>query len=176
MRHTRFVYSNPTSPVSTGSEVDALSDGYGRLLVAVSSGLVNTQYQSYSHGGSTALKSSATLPGSGAFTSIPTAGADGTILVPQTAQKVIVYISYTRGASSGQAAHKFYGYNGTDVGQLMSLDGTYNQINGAASISASAIVYIMTFDVSSLLYFGMTSAEIGVTGTPGTVSANITFG
>lgn len=228
IRHTRLTYKSSPIQATDGSEVDALSDGYGRLIttseggsvvpsftagqpqhvtaigaynttnddieflnksddtgglivelagpVQLSSGSVlNVQYQAYSNGGSTVLKSIATLPAAGAFTTVPTQGSDGTVQVPQNAKKVIVYITYNRGAAGGKAAHKFYGYNGFEQGQIMAPDFTYNAINGAASTGAFPIVYLMTFDVSGLLYFGIVSAETGVTATPGSVGATITF-
>ena len=159
-----------------------VSDNSNGLLVEqqgpiqISAGSVlAVQYQSYSNGGSTALKANATLPALGAFTTVPTQGSDGTVQVPQDARRIIVYITYNRGAAGGKAAHKFYGYNGFEQGQLMAPDFTYNAINGAPSTGAFPVVYLMTFDVSGLLYFGIISAETGVTATPGQVSATITF-
>lgn len=156
-------------------------DDDGGLLVSnvgttIVSGLVDVTYQSAGGGGSTAFRTLATLPAAGAYQTLSSPGTNGWIQLTATTVKTTVYITYTRGAAGGQAAHKFYASNGTDVGQLMSIDGTYNGINGAPTTSASPIVYVMTFDTVGLAYFGIVSAEIGVTGTPGTCSAVVSFG
>lgn len=116
-----------------------------------------------------------TLPAAGAYEAAPSDGS--CTAIPAGSRRATIYISYTRGAANGQAAHKLYVSNGTEVAQCMSIDGTYNGINGAPSTSSSAILYTIPVDlIGGETKIGMASAEVGVTGTPGTYYATVTFG
>jgi hypothetical protein len=124
---------------------------------------------------SAALTASTALPAAGAYESDPSSGA--MVAVPAGSRRATITISYTRGASSGQAAHKIFTYDGTTVAQAMSPDGTYNGINGRASTGAGAIGYTIAIDLfGGETKVGIASAEIGVTGTPGTYASAVTFG
>lgn len=202
-RHERYLYTANPSAVVDGHEVDALSDGYGRLRVVVDSGTISlngstngqktmansspvviaSDQSAVAIKGTTTARaafqasagSPTTLPAAGAYESAPLDAA--MIAIPAGSRRAMIYISYTRGAASGQAAHKIYISNGTEVAQCLSIDGTYNGMPGAASVSASAILYSIPVDlIAGETKIGMASAEIGVTATPGTYFATVTFG
>lgn len=121
------------------------------------------------------LSASATLPASGVYQNLPLVGA--MIAVPQGARRASIYVSYTRGAAGGQAAHKIFVTDGTNIGQLPSMDGTYNGFNGAPSASAGGVVYVIPVDlIGAEAKISIISAEIGVTANPGTCAATIMFG
>lgn len=121
------------------------------------------------------LTASATLPAAGAYEAVPADGA--CVTIPAGSRSACISILYTRGAANGQAAHKFYTSNGTEVTQCTAMDGNYNGHNGAPSVSASAVAYNVTVSlISGETKIGIASAETGVTGTPGTYSTAITFG
>lgn len=120
------------------------------------------------------LKSSVALPASGAYESDPV--VTDMVTVPAGARATQIYISYTRGTTSGQAAHKIFTTDGTNVCQVMAPDGTYSGVSGRASTSASAIGYSISVAVpGGDVRIGIASAEVGATGTPGSYSAQVTF-
>lgn len=119
--------------------------------------------------------SPATLPAAGAYEAIPLDAA--MVAIPTNSRRAMIYISYTRGAAGGQAAHKLYISNGSEVAQVLSVDGTFGGVNGAPSASASAIWYAIPLDlIGGETKIGIASAEVGVTGTPGSYYATVTFG
>jgi hypothetical protein len=122
-----------------------------------------------------ALKAVATLAGAGAYDADPAVG--DCVAIPAGVLKATIMISYTRAAANGQAAHKVFLSDGTSVGQALSPDGSYNGVVGRLSTSASAIVYTISVDVSGgSTKLGIASAEVGVTGSPGSVVSSVTFG
>lgn len=120
------------------------------------------------------LTESATLPAAGAFEADPESAA----MIPIPAEKLTatIVISYTRGASGGQAKHKVFLGDGTRIHQVQSGDGSYDGDAGRASTGAGAITYSYHVDVSGgSTRIGIASAEIGATGTPGSYSSTVTF-
>lgn len=122
-----------------------------------------------------ALTASAALPAAGAYEAVPAQGA--MVAVPPGSRRATIRVKYTRGAAGGQAAHKVYVSDGTNPMQAMAPDGTYAGIYGAPSTSASAIYYAISIDlIGGETSISQAGAEVGVTGTPGTVETAVTFG
>lgn len=110
------------------------------------------------------------LPAAGAYTS-PTQYA-----LPQAAEKVTFYVSYTRGGAGGQAQHTIWLGNGTEFAQVPNYDFTYTGFQGLASTSASEIVYAIPVTVGGNSHIGLACAEYGNTGAPGTIDVYLSVG
>ena len=177
----------PVLGVASGSDFAVLAVGgatlpaaLGQATMAASLAVVIASDQSAiptkgTRTATAALTGSASLPAAGAFEVDPTTGA--MVTIPTTAKRATIYISYTRGAANGAAAHKIFVSDGTKVSQVLHPDGSYNGLNGRVSTSASAIQYAISVDLEGgETKIGIASAEVGVAGTPGSYSSEITFG
>lgn len=173
----QYIASNvagTATALSDGSMATPLIDNQRRQVVVVASNQsampVKGTITATAH-----LTSSATLPAAGAFEADPATNA--MVAVPATARRATIYISYIRGASGGQSAHKIFVSDGSKVAQVLAPDGTYSAISGRASTSSSAIGYAIDVELEGgETLIGIASAETGVTGTPGSYSSEITFG
>jgi hypothetical protein len=111
------------------------------------------------------------LPAAGAYTT-PTQYA-----LPQAAEKVTFYVSYARGGSGGQAQHTVWLGNGTEFAQAPNYDFTWTALQGPATTSASEIQYAIVVEVAGgVTHIGLASAEVGNTGSPGTMDVYLSVG
>jgi hypothetical protein len=179
----------PASPATAGGQttgnaslasIDGKTPALGQAAMAASSAVVIASNQSpvAVKGTVTAeatLSTSATLPAAGAFEADPTTGS--MVAIPAGSRSATIYGTYTRGAAGGQASHKVFVTGGATSAQALGPDGSYNGLNGRASTSASAIGYSFHIDLTGgETKLGIASAEVGVTGTPGTFASTVTFG
>lgn len=128
---------------------------------------------------SAVLAASAALPASGAYEVDPS-GATRLVAIPKLAHAATIFVSYTRGAVNGAAAHKLFLGDGTRVAQVRGPDpdpaNAFDGVPGRASSSASAAHYSIALDLDGgATHLGIASAETGATGTPGTVAAWVAF-
>jgi len=124
---------------------------------------------------STSLQASAALPSAGAYQADPS-GTTRLVEIPEFASQATIFISYTRGGSGGYAAHKVFLGDGTRVGQVLSPANDFSGISGRAPTSASAVEYSLTIDLKGgATRLGIASAEVGNTGSPGTLAALVAF-
>lgn len=132
----------------------------------------------------TELIASRALPGSGAFYT-PSSPFE----VPQGIGTVVVWVTYTRGGAGGYPVLRPLLGNGTETAYdaLMSPSVTVvapfgtqpsnaNTIAFPAPADGSAVTLAYTFTVAGVLYFNLTVAEVGATGTPGTIAVALTGG
>ena len=101
--------------------------------------------------------------------------------IPPGKAKAMIYFAYTRGGSGGQQANKVFVANSRSSTaksfQLMAPDGSYDGVLGRTSVDADPIRYALQVELGEgAMKIGVSSAEVGATGTPGTYSAEITFG
>jgi hypothetical protein len=129
-------------------------------------------------------RASGALAGSGAW-STPTAYD-----IPDGAQFVTAWITYTRGASGGYPGVRIVLGNGTDEGDVLTVDpnitsslpygkqtGYATELLGSQPQDASAITFCITIDVrGGATKLKVLLAEVGVTGTPGTAAVYLTAG
>jgi len=125
------------------------------------------------------LAASATLPASGAYEADPSAGTR-LVEIPEGVDCATVFVSYTRGTTSGRAAHKLFLGDGTRVAQVRGPDpdpaNAFDGVPGRASSSSSAVQYSIALELAGgATHLGIASAETGATGTPGTCAAWVTF-
>jgi hypothetical protein len=110
------------------------------------------------------------LPGAGAYTS-PTQH-----VLPQGAEKVTFYVSYTRGGAGGQAQHFVWLGNGTEFGKVPNYDFTFTAFEGEETTSASEIQYLVVVNVGGHSHIGLSCAEVGNVGSPGTIDVYLSVG
>lgn len=128
------------------------------------------------------LRASAALPASGDYDSSPTK-----IHLASCTQSVTVECTYTRGGSGGYCALKpelsFDGTTwmratiGTGVLSSTAPDGTMPLVcllySSPVPSSGSALTFAVNFDVQGARYFRCAAAEVGATGTPGTLAMRL---
>lgn len=120
-----------------------------------------------------------TLPATSAV-ALPPAGAYSstyTVAVPDWADSATVFVEYTRGASNGYPYVRTYLGNATDLGLAMKGDGSYDPITGPTPSDGNPLVFNVSLDLKrGVTRVGVAAAEGGVTATPGTWRAYVTFG
>jgi len=120
----------------------------------------------------------ATLPAAGAYEAAPTNSATAGVAAPVGVGTNdwlgwTATILYTQGASSGQMACKVYVYDGANWGQVASpVDQSYNGISLGVGTGQYTISGTVPRGATRLM---LASAEIGVTGTPGSYTSEIAF-
>jgi hypothetical protein len=119
----------------------------------------------------------AVLPASGAFEASPTTNSTAGVAIPpgavQTTLGWTATIIYTQGASSGQMSCKVFAFDGKSWGQLASpVDQSYSGIALGVGTGQYAISGTVPHGATRLM---LVSAEVGVTATPGSYTAEIAF-
>jgi len=126
-----------------------------------------------------ALATSNALPAAGAYEAAPTTSSTAGVAIPAGTQAnptrgATITFLYTQGASSGQMAVKVYGYDGSKWGQMpSSVDQSYSGISLGTGTGQYALAVDLKYGITRIAVCG---AETGVTGTPGTYSAEVVFG
>jgi hypothetical protein len=124
------------------------------------------------------LVSGNTLPGSGAYETAPSGSSAGVAIPVGTVAKptrgATITTSYTQGTSGGAMAVKVYQYDGSLWGQIASpVDQSYNGDQLGSGTGVYELAVELKYGAARIMVCG---AEIGVTGTPGTYSAEVVFG
>lgn len=127
---------------------------------------------------------SAALPAAGGYT------ANAAYAIPDGAQFVTLYCTYTRGAAGGYPKFRCDLGNGTETAVVQTLDPTitvaqpsggqlaYNsEIAGPKPQDANPLVFALEYAVrGGATTIALQAAEVGVTGTPGTLAIALTAG
>lgn len=134
--------------------------------------------------GRTTHLSSGPLPASGAYTS------QTAYTVPDGVNFIMFYVTYTRGAASGQAKCKVMVGNGTEEGPLVVVDPSVSasepfsqqtirggEFKGPVPQDGSAITFVVPVSIrGGITTIRLLAAEVGVTATPGTCAIALTGG
>ena len=120
------------------------------------------------------LLASATLPPAGAYQGVPV--HTDMVAIPALKAQALINVTYTRGASGGKAAHKFYVYDGGSVMQLVSPNNDFDGLEGPAPADGNPLSAAYEVRLAGYMTkIGIASAETGVTGTPGVAASTVSF-